>query len=159
MKFKRILVGIDRSAQADAVFQKALYLAQDEGANLKIFHCISVSPMPVGSSTDLYGDRLRNASQTQTDLLQQEIEEVEDWLQKYLRQARAFEVPTELEYQVGSPAFWIREIARNWHADLVVMGRRGRSHLAELVLGSVSSHVIHNTQCSVLIVQGEEFEA
>jgi nucleotide-binding universal stress UspA family protein len=54
---------------------------------------------------------------------------------------------------VGEPGRWIRDMANNWGADLVVLGRRGLKGLAEVFLGSVSSYVIHRVNCSVLIVQ------
>ncbi|MEO0350033.1 MAG: universal stress protein, partial [Cyanobacteria bacterium P01_A01_bin.15] len=41
-----------------------------------------------------------------------------------------------------------------WNADLIMMGRRGRSGFSELLLGSVSNYVMHHAPCSVLTVQG-----
>ena len=39
------------------------------------------------------------------------------------------------------------------HADLIVMGSRGRSQLAGLVLGSTAYQVIHLAACPVLVVR------
>jgi nucleotide-binding universal stress UspA family protein/uncharacterized protein (DUF697 family) len=36
--------------------------------------------------------------------------------------------------------------------DMIVMGRRRRGQLQEMVLGSLSQHVLHRTQCPVLLV-------
>jgi hypothetical protein len=36
------------------------------------------------------------------------------------------------------------------------MGRRGRTGISELLLGSVSNYVTHHATCSVLIVQGKD---
>lgn len=38
-------------------------------------------------------------------------------------------------------------------ADLLVVGSRGHVHLAELLLGSVSSHCVHHAKCPVVIVR------
>jgi nucleotide-binding universal stress UspA family protein len=38
-------------------------------------------------------------------------------------------------------------------ADLVVVGSRGRSALAEDVLGSVSRHVVHHAGCPVVVIR------
>ncbi|MGC1393382.1 MAG: universal stress protein [Coleofasciculaceae cyanobacterium] len=36
---------------------------------------------------------------------------------------------------------------------MVVVGRRGRTGLAEAFLGSVSNYVVHHAPCSVLVIQ------
>lgn len=48
----------------------------------------------------------------------------------------------------------IVEYARQVDADLIVMGAYGRSALAEAVLGSVTSHLIDESHCDVLICKG-----
>jgi nucleotide-binding universal stress UspA family protein len=53
----------------------------------------------------------------------------------------------------GHAAKTICKVAREENIDLIVIGRRGRSGLGELFLGSVSNYVLHHAPCSVLIVQ------
>jgi nucleotide-binding universal stress UspA family protein len=50
----------------------------------------------------------------------------------------------------GDPGAVILETAKD--ADLVVVGKRGLNPLQRLVLGSVSSKVIHRAECDVLVV-------
>ncbi len=45
----------------------------------------------------------------------------------------------------------ICDVAESVHADVIVMGSRGRGGLRRAVLGSVSDHVIRNASCSVLV--------
>lgn len=52
----------------------------------------------------------------------------------------------------GSPASTIVAFARDWDADLIIMGSHGRTGLARLLLGSVARNVLHHANCSVLIV-------
>jgi nucleotide-binding universal stress UspA family protein len=54
--------------------------------------------------------------------------------------------------RVGRPAVEIERIARDEHAELIVVGRRGRGSFAELLLGSVSHELSHTAQTPVLIV-------
>jgi len=56
------------------------------------------------------------------------------------------------EVQSGDPAHAIMESARDKHADLIVVGRRGRGRLAGLLLGSVSQKVVALAPCAVLVV-------
>ncbi|MEB3884786.1 universal stress protein [Lyngbya sp. CCY1209] len=153
MEYHRILVAVDRSSQSEAVFRKALHLAKVEGARLKIFHCVGVSPLAFGSSGDLYGQGLGRAAKVQQELVQKEVNAVKTWLQEFVDRCEQEDIEAEFEYEIGEAGYWIREIALGWDADLVVLGRRGRSELAELFLGSVSNHVVHHLKCSVLIVQ------
>ena len=52
----------------------------------------------------------------------------------------------------GNPEQEIVDIARNWGADLIVMGSHGRGFWGRL-LGSVSDGVLHHAPCSVLVVR------
>jgi nucleotide-binding universal stress UspA family protein len=52
----------------------------------------------------------------------------------------------------GDPAEAIMKCARDRHADLIVVGRRGRGRLAGLLLGSVSQKLVTLAPCSVLVV-------
>jgi nucleotide-binding universal stress UspA family protein len=59
----------------------------------------------------------------------------------------------EPEVLSGSPAHVIVAFARDWGADLVILGSHGRTGLARLLLGSVARNVLHHAGCSVLIVR------
>ncbi len=54
----------------------------------------------------------------------------------------------------GHPGHVIYDQAKSIKADLIVMGKHGRSRFEELLLGSVSRHVIEQCFCDVLIVTG-----
>jgi nucleotide-binding universal stress UspA family protein len=55
--------------------------------------------------------------------------------------------------ELGKPAEAIIEAAKNWDADLIVMGSHGHGFWGRLTLGSVSDAVVHHAPCSVLIVK------
>jgi nucleotide-binding universal stress UspA family protein len=52
----------------------------------------------------------------------------------------------------GAPDQQLIEIAKEWNADLIVVGSHGRGFWGRL-LGSVSTGVVHHAPCSVLIVR------
>ncbi len=54
----------------------------------------------------------------------------------------------------GHPGHVIYDHAKSIKADLIVMGKHGRSRFEELLLGSVSRHVIEQCFCDVLIMTG-----
>jgi len=53
----------------------------------------------------------------------------------------------------GSPAFTIVDKAREWQADLIVLGSHGRGPLRSFLLGSVTQVVATNASCSVHITR------
>lgn len=53
----------------------------------------------------------------------------------------------------GEPSDVILDIAREKRADLISMGTYGRRSLKRLILGSVTSHVVVNSPCDVLVVK------
>ena len=52
----------------------------------------------------------------------------------------------------GSPDQQIIEKAKEWNADLIVVGSHGRGFWGRM-LGSVSDGVVHHAPCSVLVVR------
>jgi nucleotide-binding universal stress UspA family protein len=54
---------------------------------------------------------------------------------------------------VGDPADEILKAAKHFEAELIVMGARSLGTVKRLVLGSVSTKVMHESDCDVLIVK------
>lgn len=83
---------------------------------------------------------------------------------RYLcNQATQLGVKAEFSQNIGEPSRMIcvsaasperENVAQNWQADVIIVGRRGRRGISELLMGSVSNYVLHHAHCSVFIVQG-----
>ncbi len=152
--YRKILVAIDRSSQSEAVFEQALEVAKKEDASLMVLHCMSEFQ---GSTIygNMYGSELVNFSHEMRTQWSQEREQARQWLALYSEKATVQGVPTQTALKLGDAGSSIRKLAEDWGADLIVLGRRGRRGLAEIVLGSVSNYVVHYAPCSVLVVQGK----
>lgn len=61
-------------------------------------------------------------------------------------------VSTTTEVFRGSPDRYIVDKAKDWNADLIVVGSHGRGFWGRL-LGSVSNGVVHHAPCTVLVVR------
>jgi len=156
--FHKILVAIDQSMMARQVFEQAVSLAKVAGAELMLLHVLSHeedgSPkMPVFSNLDYYP----GVMQSQTlELYQHQWKTYErvglEMLRSRAQAAREAGLSVEFTQNPGSPGRVTCELAKMWQADLIVMGRRGRSGLSELLMGSVSNYVLHHAPCSVLII-------
>ncbi|HEY9829820.1 MAG TPA: universal stress protein [Stenomitos sp.] len=161
MALNKILVALDRSPQSLVVFEQALEIAQIEESHLLLFHSMSWDANEqwtpfIGTlaDIDLYG----NFHRLHREHLQQELEKAHNWLQTYSHQATLKNISSELDCQIGEAGILICEVAQNWEADLIVIGRRGHQGLSEILLGSVSNYVVHHAPCSVLVVQGVTIE-
>ncbi|HBE18092.1 MAG TPA: universal stress protein [Cyanobacteria bacterium UBA11149] len=154
MKYQKILVALDRCPEAEVVFEQALELAKIEQSSMMLFHCLPIDTQTVGSYGDIFGRELLEFTKLMQDKLRKESEEALAWLSSYCEKATAAGVPTEWDCKVGDAGTAIRELSHSWGADLVVIGRRGRRGITEIIMGSVSNYVVHHVPCSVLIVQG-----
>jgi nucleotide-binding universal stress UspA family protein len=81
----------------------------------------------------------------------------EERQQSALAEAKALLAENGIEARgaapVGDPAAEIVRVADESGADLVVLGARGLNPLERLVLGSVSTKVLHEAPCDVLVVK------
>lgn len=64
------------------------------------------------------------------------------------------DVSTSDRVLAGDPSSVLIEVARHEHADLLVVGPRGRSRVSDLLLGGVARKVAQHAGCSVLVVRG-----
>ena len=64
-------------------------------------------------------------------------------------------IPGEIHTELieGSPAEAIINVAKTRNSTVIVMGSRGLSAIAELVLGSTSHKVVSHASCPVLVVR------
>ncbi len=86
------------------------------------------------------------------DLIQARAER-ESYLLEVVRGARGAGVTAEFFVWGGDPGSSITAAAQAEHADLVVVGTRGRSGAERMLLGSVSDYVVRHADCPILVVR------
>jgi len=57
---------------------------------------------------------------------------------------------------IGGAASEIVQAAKDWPADLIVIGSHGRGGIRRALLGSVAEGVMRQASCPVLVVRGKE---
>jgi nucleotide-binding universal stress UspA family protein len=157
--FQRILVALDNSAMSKFVFEKAVALAQTTNAHLLLVHVLSPMdedyPDLWGYSTadihypSLYREVVTTHLERWSNYEQHQLEV----LRSLAAEAESIGIAAEFSQSIGDAGRSICAVAHTWNADLIVIGRRGRSGLSELLMGSVSNYVMHHAPCSVLTVQ------
>lgn len=158
MSFKKIIVSLDDSELSKSVFTHSLEMALAQGASLMLFHCLThenlgepmvAMPVDLGMSAAA----VDYTFQTQYRHMETQIEGARAMLGHYCDTAISQGVPAEFDFKIGEAGESLCQLAKSWGADLIVVGRRGRTGLAEAILGSVSNYVTHHAPCSVLVIQ------
>lgn len=158
MSYQKILAAIDLSAGKSLIFKKALTLAQQNQAQLVLLHC---SPLPPVYSSS-YINFLNSPSDWTVDLSlaeasqRQDAELARQQLQDLRQQATAVNIEAIPLLRFIDPSRGICDAVKDLGVDLVVVGRRGLSGISEILMGSVSSYVVHHVSCDVLIVQADQ---
>ena len=140
---KRVIVATDGSDGSNRAVDAAAELAKTTNAELVIAN--------VGGNVT--GAELRRLASTDGDLSKTLKAKADRILRQAGRRARRQGIKTPiLRCGWGDPAETILFFARREKADVVVVGRRGRSRLSQLLLGSVSQKVANLASCTVIVV-------
>src|SRR5689334_22964633 len=122
-----ILHPTDFSERSAYALQLACSLARDYQARLVVLHVAEPPPPPYEQGVMLPMP-----------------EHVEDEARADLERLElpADDVRAERRLEKGDPVAQTLRVARELHADLIVMGTHGRTGLARLLMGSVAEHVV-----------------
>ena len=145
---KKILVAIDGSPQSDKAAEEAIRLAAQSGTKLRsqVFAVLVLPSLKPPSFTDFFPAKPPT--------------EEPDWKEKrdrlfYVVEKSAGEAGVALESTIlyGDPAEELMHFAREKGRDVIVIGSSGKGMVKRTVLGSVSTKVALQAQCSVYIVR------
>ena len=136
--FKNILVGVDGSEHSLRAVEKAAELARSLGAHLVLVTAFDPIPAYLGSPY------LEEAMARQTEKAEEILEKAKEHLGGY--------EDVETEAIEGAPADVILSAADVHNTDLIVLGTRGISGIAALLLGSEALKVASHAKCPVMLV-------
>ncbi|HVD00742.1 MAG TPA: universal stress protein [Candidatus Dormibacteraeota bacterium] len=141
---RTVVVGVDGSEHAGAAMAWAVLMAR--GMSWQIVAVYGVPPTiymdsmyPTPVLPPEFDPEWRAAMKKELD---------EEWT----KPARDAGVSCRTVMEDGRPASVIPKVADEVDADVIVVGRRGRGGVAELLLGSVSHEVVLHSKRPVLVV-------
>jgi nucleotide-binding universal stress UspA family protein len=137
---RHLLLATDFSDNAEVALERAVSLALHHGARLSLVHSMVPLASPAGfvPAPEATIHTYREAAQERLSGLQKRLQE------------RVAEVDAHLVF--GTPHRAILETADRLHPDLLVVGTRGLTGLAHLLLGSTAERVIQHATVPVLTV-------
>ena len=137
--FKKILWATDGSDGADKALDVAKAIATENGATLTIGHVLQ----KIATS----GDKAL-AWHADEEIVAKKLEGIESGLSQ-----SGLTVDLKIVTHVGpSTAQVIADLAREEGSDVIVVGTRGHTVLAGLLLGSVTERLLHVAPCPVLVI-------
>jgi len=143
--YASIVVGTDGSPTAQRAVAQAAALAAADGARLVVVTAYHEGDRTAGDVTP--DDLPEDIRHVLSDRVQ--AEELVSSAREVAREAGVER--TVVQALPGEPAEALLEAARDFAADLIVVGSRGLDSHAHFILGSVASSVSHHAPCDVLI--------
>ncbi len=143
MPFKRILIAIDGEPIAAHAADVGAEFARLAGAEMAFIHVIDSELVNAADTAVQPAVFVESAKEDARRLI--------DGFRKRLPQQS-----TALEFiQIGSPATEIGNAAKDWPADLIVIGSHGRGGVKRALMGSVAEGVMRQAPCPVLVVRAK----
>ena len=147
--YRHILVATDGSTTSDKAVSEAIHLALDQHAQLRAVHVVEdIPPMyfgyPDGVDLATLHESVRQAGQEALERAAAAAQQVGVAMETALlphNRARVGDV--------------ILAAAKEWAADLIVMGTHGRHGLAHLLVGSVAEAVVRGATLPVLLLRAD----
>ena len=140
--FTNILVPIDGSDNSYRALDAALLLSEKLGSNISVIHVMEEVPI-----THIGSEKILN------ELLEAYKKENQDILLKCSEIANQKGLTIKTFLLQGNPASVILDYNKKKKFDLVIVGSRGLGKFKELILGSVSSKIVHHSPCAVLLIR------
>ncbi|CAN7520753.1 putative universal stress protein [compost metagenome] len=147
--YSKIVVAVDGSSTADLALGEAIRVAAPGGATVLALYVVD-------TGTPMFDAGYYDPSQLQKAFEESGQRALQAASQRLAAAGVAHETRLVTEAPVpGDMGASINEAARQWGADLLVIGTHGRRGVRRLVLGSVAEAVMRQSTMPVLLVRGE----
>jgi len=142
---RRLVLGVDGSESSAAAIKWALRLAKGLGSQVIAVYAVDIPvylPEPYGLPVQ-FDPEWRAA-------LKDEFEN------KWCKPLKVAGIRYRTVMEDGRAASVINDVADRENADMVVVGRRGRGEVAELLLGSTSHELVLHSKHPVLVISAKK---
>lgn len=142
----RILLAVDGSKHSDAATESVIVLRKAGDAEVRVLHVLEPPSLLVAREMGGYDQALDAAWDT-------EKKQAESLVMEAAARLRSEGFNATGIVEQGDPASKILDAAKDWPADLIVLGSQGRRGMGRFLMGSVSEAVARHASCSVQIVR------
>jgi nucleotide-binding universal stress UspA family protein len=140
--FSKVLVPVDGSDNSFRALDAALLLSEKIGSQVTVIHVMEDIPVLHIQSEKLLRKLIEDYTK-ESQLILTRCSEI--------AVKKGLSLNTKLLH--GNASSSILDFCKKGKYDAIVMGSRGMGKFKELVLGSVSSKVLHHSSCAVMIIR------
>ena len=152
----RVLLAVDGSACSEVAVQTVIHRFRPEDTQVRVLHAVEwMREMPLCFQY-AHGPK---AGDDVVECRNKSFERARDLVERIAAQLEFKGFQPSVLTPDADPRHAIVEAAREWAADVIVMGSHGRRGLDRLLLGSVAEWVVRHAPCSVDIVRMPAAEA
>ncbi|HXV88264.1 MAG TPA: universal stress protein [Nitrososphaeraceae archaeon] len=143
--YPKILVPVDGSEISYRALNAALFFSEKLGSEITVIHVMEDIPITHIESQKLLNDMLEISVACK--------QQGQDILSKCSETAKNKGLMVNTILLKGNPASKVLDFCKNGKYDVIILGSRGRGKIKEIILGSVSSKILHNSSCPVLLIK------
>lgn len=141
--YERILVGYDGSDNSERALKRAIELARQSKAELRITVVADTVRYAASASGGIYRTFNEQTKRNAMNLASAALDTA----------SKAGVQSVYASDEEGQPADMLLTLATEYKVNLIVVGRRGVRGLERFLMGSVSTSVINHAKCDVLVVK------
>jgi nucleotide-binding universal stress UspA family protein len=141
MQYQKILIAVDSSPYSMNAAKKGFALAHQLKATVGLIYVIDKNKEVMNADLGI------TYEQSQTLLIKQAEENMDQLVDMFDGIEKVLRFTPE-----GFPKNEIINTAKEWEADLIVLGTHGRSGLSHLLVGSVAEYIIKHVNIPVMVV-------
>ncbi len=146
----RVLIGTDGSEDAINAARRALSLLA--APDVVTVVCVADNPAIATAGLESgFGGGIANPGDIEA--AQTAAEDAATAALEHTVAALSTTAEVEPRIELGDAGHIICRLAEDLGVDVVVVGSRGRGAIRRALMGSVSTHVVHNAPCPVLVVR------
>src|SRR3990167_2299162 len=150
MNYKHIMLALDGSDASHFALKEVIKLSTDLKANLRLLHVLDASLIYQGGPGFDYLSVIESFRKEGQTLLDEAKKKITNQSSLHVSDSLIELLPFQ-----GRVAEAIIEEAKEWPADLLVIGTHGRRGFSRLFLGSVAENVVRIATMPVLLVRGQ----
>lgn len=153
--FRHVVACVDFSENSAKAVQAALHIAAQDKADLD---CLYVYQSALALSLDYGGYAPPLPTNPDEDALKLWQADLDKFVEPLVRSRGDVKVRTMVVERVNIRETIINHVTET-HADIVVLGTRGKTGLRELLIGTTAEKIVQHAPCSILAVKPDEVSA